>query len=232
MLDLAFACGYSPATMGALGGALTYTKFHVRGEVPRGFQSKFVRSIRLRAFRPLDPQEDVESRSGWCAVDDATALDMRQENIIWNAYLLLGFRTDRWRLPPALFKAQYQTVLREMKELTGQDRLSKKQKNEAKLRVTRRLRKRVIPSMRKIDLVWNLDAESLLFWSASKSATEELTALFEKTFQLKLDQDCPYFAAAKSGSIDPARLIELRPLPIGTPSAKIGLPGRAPQQRH
>jgi hypothetical protein len=81
------------------------------------------------------------------------------------------------------------------RERTGRDKLNKKDKDELKFRVERKLRKKVLPSMRQYDFCWNLNRETVLFWSRSPRVKEEFQALFEQTFELELDEESPYMTA-------------------------------------
>ena len=81
--------------MPALRGSLTYARFYVEGEVPDDFRDRFMKSIRLRAMKPLEPDDEDLERSGWSRVGDAGELDLVYEDVFFNEYLNLGFRTDR-----------------------------------------------------------------------------------------------------------------------------------------
>ncbi len=183
--------------MGALAGPLTVAKLSVRGDLPANFRDTFIEHIQLRAFEPLTPEEDVEERMGWCAVGSPLDLSLDHEKVFFNSYLNLGFRIDKWRLPTTLLQAQYEAALRERKERSGKERLTKTEKDELKLRIALRLKKKVIPTMKHFDFVWNLDTSVAYFWSQSPKTVEVLGVLFEQTFGLELALHSPYFSATQ-----------------------------------
>ncbi len=175
----------------------------MRGEVTDDFRDRYLRNIKLRKFEPLTA-EDVESeRSGWCVIDRVFDLDFNHEKVFYNSYLNLGFRVDRWRVPAALLKAQLAEAEEELKAKKGLNKLGRTQKADLKQRITIRLRKRTLPSMRAFDLSWNLETGVVLFWSNSRRLHEELTTLFEKTFELTLVPESPFMAAVECGLTDP-----------------------------
>ena len=90
--------------MPALKGSLTYARFFVEGEVPDDFRERFMRSIRLRALKPLEPDEDDLERSGWCRVGEAFELELDYESVFYNEFINLGFRTDRWVIPGPMLR--------------------------------------------------------------------------------------------------------------------------------
>ena len=114
--------------MGAFRGSISFTKFHVRGELPADFRDRFVESIRMRAFRDLDPSEELDERTGWCSIEHPFDLDLAYEKVFFNDYLNLGLRTDVWRIPSSLFKASFREAERAYLAEHGAEKLSRTQK--------------------------------------------------------------------------------------------------------
>lgn len=181
--------------MGAFRGAITYSKFFVRGELPDDFRATFLEAIRFRAFRPLDPKEEVDHRVGWCAIDDPFDLELGHEKVFFNDYLNLGFRLDKWRIPSPLFKAAFRSAEKEHLAKQGLTKLSRSQKKNLEAIVVAQLRRRLVPAMRVVDLSWNLNAGVLRFFQQSPKQHELMGELFEKTFGLDLIHDGAYVAA-------------------------------------
>lgn len=181
--------------MGVFSGSISYSKFFVRGDVPKRFQAPFMKAIRLRTFAPLEVDAEEDSSVGFCAPGNALDLDLSQDKVLFNQYVVLGLRIDKWRIPRTLFRAHYDQAEAELRARSGKEKLSKKDKDELKVRIQRRLRKKVLPSMRAFDLLWDVDRKVTLFWNRSPRVKEELMALFEQTFQLRLDEVSPYVAA-------------------------------------
>jgi recombination associated protein RdgC len=181
--------------VGVFSGSISYSKFFVRGDVPKRFQAPFMKAIRLRTFVPLEVDSDEDVGVGFCAPGNALDLDLSQDKVVFNEYVVLGFRIDQWRIPRTLFRAHYDAAEAELKAKLGKEKLGKKDKDELKFRIQRRLRKKVLPNMRAFDLLWDTDRKVLLFWNRSPRMKEELMALFEQTFHLRLDEVSPYVAA-------------------------------------
>lgn len=196
--------------MGVFSGSISYCKFFVRGDVPKRFQPPFMKAIRLRTFAPLEVDSEEDSSVGFCAPGNALDLDLRQDKVIWNQHVVLGLRIDQWRIPRTLFRSHFDAAEAEYRARLGKDKLSKKDKDELKFRIERRLRKKVLPAMRAFDLLWDTDRKVLLFWNRSPRMKEELMALFERTFHLRLDEVSPYVAA--KALLDDARMDRFRKL--------------------
>ncbi len=183
--------------MGALSGAMSASKFYVQGELPKDARRSFMDRIQLRVFRPLRPEEEAEERAGWCAVAQPFDLELSPDKVFNGPYLCLGVRIDTYRFPPAVIHAELAQAERALREKRGQERLSRPQKVEVKQRVLSGLRRRYMPRMRAVDLVWNLDRQELYFWSQSAGMREQLAAQFELSFGLELVLDSPFVAATR-----------------------------------
>lgn len=195
--------------MGAFRGSITFRKFHVRGELPPDFRERFVEAIRHRAFRPLDPAEDVELRVGWCSIEHPFDLDLRHDQIFFNDYLNLGVRTDTWRIPRPLFQASFREAERQYLATHGLSKLSRAQKKNLEAVVVSQLRRKVVPAMSVADLTWSLNEGVVRFFQRSPKQVERMSELFEKTFDLALVPDGAYAAAAARGL--PEALVESLP---------------------
>ena len=185
--------------MPALKGSLTYARFFVDGEVPDDFRERFMRSIRLRALKPLEPDEEDLERSGWCRVGEAFELELDYESVFYNEFVNLGFRTDRWVVPGPLLRAKMREAEAAYLTKKGRERISRKERNELKELVMRRLRRQLSPAMRMADLSWSLNDGVVRFFSHSPKTAGVMMELFHRTFGLKLIPESPYTLAARLG---------------------------------
>lgn len=188
--------------MPALRGSLTYARFFVEGDLPDDFRERFMRAIRHRAMRPLEPDDEDLERSGWSRIGDATALDLSYEDVFWNEYIVLGMRTDRWSIPGPLLRARMREAEKAYLAKQGRDRLSRKEKTELKELVSRKLRRQLTPASRLVDFSWSLNEGLVRFFSHGPRAAANLSELFAKTFGgfgLKLVPEAPYTLAARLG---------------------------------
>lgn len=171
---------------------MSAARFHVRGDLPKDVRRSYPERIRLRAFVPLRADEEAEERAGWCALGQPLDLELTTPKLFQGSYLTLGLRVDKYRFPPAVINAELALAAQALREKNGQERLSRAQKAELKTRVIARLRRKYLPGMRVVDVVWNLDRGELYFWSGSAALEQHLEALFEQTFGLELVPSSPW----------------------------------------
>jgi recombination associated protein RdgC len=185
--------------MPALKGSLTYARFFVEGEPPKDFRERFMRAIRLRAMQPLEADDDVAERSGWCAIGEPFDVDLHYEGVFYNNFINLGFRTDRWVIPGSLLRTRVREAENAYLLKRGRERLSRREKSEIKELVARKLRKQFVPTTRALDLSWSLEDGIVRFFSQSARPTASMLDLFTKTFGLKLLPEAPYTLKSRLG---------------------------------
>ena len=193
--------------MGVFKGSISLTRFIVRGSPPKRFAAPYLERIQLRAFSDLNPDEPDEEKSGWCVAETPLDLGLLHEQVFLGQYIVLGLRTDRWRVPRALLKAQLAEAVDAWRQRTGREKINRKEKDELKLRIMRKLRRRVVPSMRHVDMCWNIEQKSVLLWTRAERTKEDFRTLFEQTFSLELDEASAYMLAKSWGGEERADLL-------------------------
>ena len=195
--------GYVAAPMPALKGSLTYLRFFVEGELPGDVQDRFVKAIRLRAMKPLEPDDEVPERSGWSRIGEPFELDLGFEDVFYNNFVNLGFRTDRWVIPGPMLRAKMREAEAAYLAKKGRERLSKSEKTELKALVSKKLRRQLAPATRAFDFSWSTSEGLVHFFSQSARPIASMTELFQRTFGLKLVPEAPYTLAARLGMTKP-----------------------------
>lgn len=184
--------------MGARGGTLTFTRFFTQGALPKDLRRKFLEAAKLRVFEPLKPEDEALEATGWCVMERPFDLELDAAKMFHDSFVLLGLRVDRYRIPGALLKSQIADEEQRQLARGKKTKLGRNEKLEVKARVVMRLRKKVIPTSKAIDLCWHLDSGVVLFFGHSKRMILDFMALFEKTFGMQLLEDSPHAAAARA----------------------------------
>lgn len=185
--------------MPALRGSLTYSRFFVDGDVPDDFREKYMRAVRLRAMKPLAPDEEDLERSGWCKIGEPFELELHYDDVFFNEFIVLGFRTDRWQIPGPMLKARVREAEVAYLAKKGREKLGRKEKAELKENVARKLRKETAPATRVVDVAWSLNDGIVRFFSHAEKTAGNMIELFHKTFGLRLVAESPYTLAERLG---------------------------------
>ena len=158
-----------------------------------------MRSIRLRAMKPLEPDDDDLERSGWARIAEPMTTELTYDDVFFNEYVALSYRTDKWQFPGAVMKARLREAEAAYLEKKGQTKLSRSQKNELKLLVAKRMRRTMAPATRSVDLSWSLNEGVVRFFSHAPKPGAVMSELFFKTFGVKLVPESPYTTATRIG---------------------------------
>jgi DNA recombination-dependent growth factor C len=185
--------------MPALRGSLTYARFFVADEIPDDFREKFMRSIRHRVLKPLEPDDEELERTGWCRIAEPFELELAYDDVFLNGFINLGVRTDRWQIPGSVLKTNLREAEAAYLEKKGREKLTRREKGELKLLVAKKLRRQMAPQTRAVDLSWSLDDGIVRFFSHAPKAAGRMMELFSKTFGLRLVPESPYALAERLG---------------------------------
>jgi recombination associated protein RdgC len=202
--------------MGARRGSLSFTRFRVKGSLPKDLRRKFLDAVRLRLFTPLDVSDEAMETSGWCVLERPFDLEVDEGNLFFDRYVTVGFRVDKWRIPGALVKAQLEDEEQRLLGRNGRARLGRAEKADLKQKIIQKLRRKILPNAKSFDVIWDLDGETLLFFGHSSKLLLDFSAYFEKTFSLTLEEDCPYFSASRSNLSNATKkqLLAVEPLSL------------------
>lgn len=181
--------------MGALQGTLTYKLFYIEEELPPDFLQTILERVRKRAFEPLDPEEEEEERYGWVPIENPLRVEFEHFNVVFDHFINLGLRHDKYTLPSALVKAHVAQSERDYMTQHEKERLSKFEKEDIKLMVRKQLKARSLPRMKVIDMSWDFHSGRVRFFNQSAKTCELFQGLFEDTFGLKLYPASPYINA-------------------------------------
>lgn len=185
--------------MGVSRGALTFTRLFVQGKPPKDLRKRYLDAVRLRKFTPLLPEDEASEAVGWCVIERPFDLDFQPDRIFYDRFVTLGFRVDKWKIPGVLLRSQVaDEEQRMLSRGSGREKLTRAEKEDIKLRVIGRLRKKILPTSRAFDVLWDLDAGTVLLFTHSARTTEEFAAHFQKTFGLELQVDSAYAAAGRA----------------------------------
>ena len=185
--------------MPALRGSLTYARFFALGDVPDDFREKFMRAIRLRAMKPLEPDDEELERTGWCKVGEPFEIELHYEDVFYNEYVNLGFRTDKWQIPSSILKQRVREAESAYLEKKGRERLGRNERTELKEMVARKLRRQMPPATRMVDVSWSMNEGVVRFFSHAEKAAGNMIELFHRTFGLRLVPEAPYTLAERLG---------------------------------
>ena len=200
--------------MGALEGSLTFKTFYVQGEPPDNFQEAYLQNLAKHYFVPLSPVGEDDRTTGWVPAQDPIATEFRRDQVFFNQYIVFAFRIDKWSLPSPWVKAKTRQAIaaampalseeearaqKEEGKLRPSAKMSKREKDKIKLEVITEIKHQILPTMKVIDVVWNISENMVRFWSTSQAVCDEFVELFEATFGLTLDPDSPFLMARSLG---------------------------------
>lgn len=171
--------------MPALIGSATYRRFFVGGEPDNGFLAKAARSVNARRFEPTTEAQSLTF--GWVPMTDPLADKLLQEDLFMGDLVCLGFRQDERVVRGADVRDEMKMRTRELEFERGR-RLSRPERGALKEAIVAELRAKAPVRRRVAELVWNPARMEVRLFGASKQMAQVCGELFEKTFNLSMEE--------------------------------------------
>ena len=184
--------------MGALQGGLTYRQYRVNENLLPTWQKRVQEGLITNIATEIDPRSDDERSIGWCDIHFALSSSISLDQCLRNEYIIAGMRVDTLSVPKSMLaiycEREERNVMRELKKTV----LTRYERVEIREQVEKELRKKVLPSIKSTEMIWNWETGYVRFFSTSKGLNEEFIELFEESFGLTLTPEYAYTLAQDS----------------------------------
>ena len=181
--------------MGAFQGGITYRQYRVDQHLPPQWQKKVQVGFSNQLAKEIDPQSEDERSTGWCNAHFALDTSLTLEQCLYNEYIVAGMRVDTLIVPKRLLAVYCEKEERRAMRELRKEVLTRYERAEIREQVEKTLRKKVLPSIKSTEMVWNWETGYVRFFSTSKGLNEEFTELFEESFGLTLTPEYAYTLA-------------------------------------
>lgn len=181
--------------MGAFQGGLTYRQYRVNQHLPPQWQKKVQQGLSQNLAKEINPAGEDERSVGWCNAHFALDTSISLEQCLYNEYVVVGMRIDTLIVPKRLLAVYCEREERLAMQELKKEVLSRYERAEIREKVEKTLRKKVLPSIKTAEMVWNWETGYVRFFSTSKGLNEEFAELFEESFGLTLTPEFAYTLA-------------------------------------
>lgn len=140
---------------------------------------------------PLQIDDTKEEAMGFCHPFTGEPNLNNIHSLIYDNALLFGLRFDKKKIPATFLKLQLLNALESLghgiEDENGRvKKVSKKIKDAVKDKLKEELLRATLPSIRIIEIMWNLDNNEIWLFSTSSSIKDEFEKLFFEAFELSL----------------------------------------------
>lgn len=172
--------------MGAISGTITTSAYYLLEDLPKDFRTAYVEAMTAKRFKDIDISSDQDESVGWCVTSDPFDTDFSIEKLHFTDYLMFSMRQDVLRLSPSVFKLHLAKRIADYKAEFDKDKVTKAEADNVRELLERELRRKVLPSIRIHDAVWNIQRGEVWLFTTNKRVNEIFQDLFTSTFGLTL----------------------------------------------
>lgn len=180
--------------MSLINGGVSLKQFLVLGPVPdlEDLQAGLVKD----QFRPFQDGLE-EERVGWCDWRNPLITPPDSDWVGQERYAVFSLRIDSRKIPAALLKAHVDLRAQQMVQEKDLAFLGKEARLSLQDEVKVELLRKVLPSLKIIDVAWDLKQGVLTTTASSSSTQGALTSIFMKSFGCELVPFAPLIIAGR-----------------------------------
>ncbi len=179
--------------MGFLSSSVSFVRYEVKGEKDPLLWENLPDILKQNSFSEID--EGVEELGvGWVSFDNLLDTQWEDSSPYRGEFVVFGFRMDRRKLSPAIFKKYYTLALDEFLEREGEKirYIPRAIKQEIRENVRLKLLSRTLPIPAVFDVIWKFNDDLVYFSSINKGVRRLFEELFIKSFSLSLRPLTPW----------------------------------------
>jgi recombination associated protein RdgC len=191
--------------MPILGGTVTFARFRVEPAeaFPNDVRRWLSRGLRARAFEPIDKRTEEERAAGFVELEDHDATEFSPGRLFHGEYALLAWRVDTLKVRAAVVKAELAQWAESFEKQQGRAP-TRREKAERRSAVRQAMRAQAEPVTKVYDVSWNLQAQQIQLWAASRKVVDEMSLAMESCFRIRLHAQVPAVMARRRGVADAA----------------------------
>lgn len=177
--------------MALLSSSISVARYRVAGKIEDPIMETVRDGLKKNAITTIE-DEYAEITLGWTPFESDFDPDFEQFTFIYGNYFLFSLRIDKKGVPSKIIK-KYMAMetARKLKE-DGREFLSKNEKSDIKDAITEKLMRQMPSTPNIYNVMWDHEADTVLFLSTQKAANEEFETLFAKSFNVKLIKLFPF----------------------------------------
>jgi hypothetical protein len=168
--------------MGILRGNISLARFatHTRTMPKEEICAKLIE----HRFRPFEGGSDKE-RVGWAEWRNPLITDLDPDWILQDGYAAFALRVDTRQVPSALLKNHLMLRIEKFKKQEDLAFVPKETQKEMKEELEEELLRKVVPTTKSYEVVWDLREQTIWTNASSKSAQSQLLGHLMATFRIK-----------------------------------------------
>lgn len=194
--------------MGLISHSASISRYQVKDHVPQDYHDRYAEEIRRYSFRDIEEDSDIERSMGWVNIMNIFDNKFTGEEFFQDTFIALSLRIDNRRVPSHILKQYCNIAEEERKVDLGKDFLSKEARENIKDRVKFQLLRKIIPTIRTFDMIWDINKGDIFFSSLNDKIGDEFQGIFKKTFGIHAIPLCPYTIAQNILTDEQKNLLE------------------------
>ena len=177
--------------MGLLSSSVSVARYRVDGKIEENVMETIHAGLKQNAITTIE-DEYAEITIGWTPFESNVNPDFEKFTFTFGDFFLFSLRIDKKSVPSKIIQKHISIEVQKKLKEEGRQFLSKNEKTEIRENITDKLMRQMPSTPNIYDVLWNHEAQQVLFFSTQKAANEELETMFTKSFKLRLIRLFPF----------------------------------------
>lgn len=162
-------------------------------EIPKDtdYREEYGEAMIHYSFLSIDEDSDEERSVGWVDLLHNEDIPL-EENVFKGDFLAISMRIDSKKVPACALRSLYKKLLAERRQQDPYEKITKEIRQQVRDAAKSVLLKKIIPTTKVYDVIWNLKKNSVWFSGTSEKLIDQFVLLFKDTFQLTLTALFPF----------------------------------------
>ena len=166
-------------------GAISCSRYRVLGAVPKDVRRWVLKALKARAFEAIDPKGDDDRASGFVELEDDRAITFAPGSVFDGGYALFSWRVEKIRIPASAMRGELSAWAQKFEAKNGRAP-GRREKGEQKDAIRKTLRAKTEPSVKVLDVSFELKTNEVLVWGTSRGIVEEVQVALEEQLEVRL----------------------------------------------
>lgn len=155
------------------------------------------------AFKKLEPTDTRDESNGW--VDAILCFDNENfSSLMHDRFFVFALRTDKYSFSASQIRPYLEEAEFLFKKENNLEYIAAQQKKEIREQVVRKLKSNSFPKTTITEVAWDMESRMVCFFSQSSQIMSKFTDIFEKTFEVSLENIYMFDSLKEMGGVEKA----------------------------
>lgn len=174
--------------MGSSSNTVSYVTYRVidPGLGRDQLRENILRGLGTGRIKGIDVDLGNDRAAGFSLYEDPLSIEFGEHGVFFDPLVLFSFRMDKLVIPANTQRLYINRRVQERLNAQGREHMKREERQELADQVKLELLRKALPSITAVDVVWDMDRNTIRFYSTSAAQNEEFLEYFNQHMNIKI----------------------------------------------